>query len=118
VGIVSNVSDVSDVSGKDYDVYEVFSQKDFTSKFESQFSLLAPNADIALSMAQDNFMRREDAPSNLFVVKRDHLHYMSPENRKALQRIENKDYRQPANYGHIPSKWRELKEKNLQKANK
>jgi ring-1,2-phenylacetyl-CoA epoxidase subunit PaaB len=115
---VGNVRNISDVCAKDYDVYEVFSQKDLTSKFESQFSLLAPNAEIALSMAQDNFMRREDAPANLFVVKRDHIHYMSPENRKALHRIENKEYRQPANYGHIPSKWRELKEKNLKKANK
>ncbi|RXT08786.1 1,2-phenylacetyl-CoA epoxidase subunit B [Ammoniphilus sp. CFH 90114] len=101
---------------KDYDVYEVFSQKDLTSKFESQFSLLAPNPEIALSMAQDNFMRREEVPANLFVVKRDHIHYMSPENRQALLRLENKDYRQPAHYGYIPSKWRELKEKNTPSA--
>lgn len=97
---------------KDYDVYEVFSQKDLTSKFESQFSLLAPNPEIAMSMAQDNFMRREEVPANLFVVKRDYIHYISPDKREALQRLDNKEYRQPANYGFIPAKWRELKEKN------
>lgn len=97
---------------KDYAVYEVFSQKDLTSKFESQFSLLAPNPEIALSMAQDNFMRREEAPANLFVVKREDIHYISPENRQALDRLDNKEYRQPAYYGSIPSRWRELKEKN------
>ncbi len=102
---------------KDYDVYEVFSQKDLTSKFESQFSLLAPNAEIALSMAQDNFMRREEVPANLFVVKREHMHFMSPEDRAALYRLDNKDYRQPAHYGFIPSRWRELKEKNIGKSN-
>lgn len=102
---------------KDYDVYEVFSQKDLTSKFESQFSLLAPTPEIALSMAQDNFLRREEVPANLFVVKREHIHYMTPENRQALHRLENKDYRQPAHYGFIQKKWRELREKNTPNAN-
>lgn len=97
---------------KDYDVYEVFSQKDLTAKFESQFSLLAPNHEIALSMAQENFMRREEVPSNIFVVKREHIHFVAPEEREALMRIDNKDYRQPAHYGYIPSKWRELAKKN------
>lgn len=101
---------------KDYDVYEVFSQKEPTGKFESQYSLLAPNAEVALAMAQENFMRREEIPSNIFVVKREHIHYMPPEKRKALLRIDNKDYREPAHYGYIPSRWRELREKNQPKA--
>lgn len=96
----------------DYDVYEVFSQKDLTSRFESQFSLLAPNPEVALTMAQENFMRREEVPSNIFVVKRENIHYMPPELRQALQRLDNKDYRQPSYYGGIPAKWRELKQKN------
>jgi len=97
---------------QDYDVYEVFSQKDLTSKFESQFSLLAPSPEIALSLAQENFMRREKVPSNLFVVKREHIHYLAPEKRQALARLDNKEYRNPSFYGYIPSKWRELKAKN------
>lgn len=102
---------------RDYDVYEVFSQKDLTSKFESQFSLLAPNPEIALSMAQENFLRREKVPSNLFVVKREHIHYLSPEKRQALLRLDNKEYRNPSFYGYIPSKWRELKAKNKDQLN-
>lgn len=97
---------------KDYDVYEVFYQKDLTSKFESEYSLLAPNPEIALSLAQENFMRREDVPANIFVVKREHMHFISPEKRETLIRIDNKEYRDPAYYGYIPSRWRELKEKN------
>ncbi|MFT9849749.1 1,2-phenylacetyl-CoA epoxidase subunit B [Aneurinibacillus sp. REN35] len=97
---------------KDYDVYEVFSQKDLVSKFESQFSLLAPTPEIALSMAQENFMRREEVPSNIFVVKRENIHTISPEKRHTLQRIDNKEYRQPSHYGYIPSRWRELEQKN------
>ncbi|WP_027417050.1 phenylacetate-CoA oxygenase [Aneurinibacillus terranovensis] len=97
---------------QDYDVYEVFSQKDLTSKFESQFSLLAPTPEIALSMAQENFMRREDIPSNIFVVKRENIHFLSPEKRQTLLRVDNKDYRQPSYYGYIPARWRELAAKN------
>ncbi|WCN38426.1 1,2-phenylacetyl-CoA epoxidase subunit B [Aneurinibacillus uraniidurans] len=103
---------MSTLDAKDYDVYEVFSQKELTAKFESQFSLLAPTPEIALSMAQDNFMRREEVPANIFVVKRDHMHFVSPEERQAFERIDNKDYRQPAHYGYIPSRWRELAAKN------
>lgn len=96
----------------DYAIYEVFSQKSPLSEFESQFSLLAPSPEIALAMAQENFMRREEIPSNLFVVRRDHIHYMPPEKREALLRLHNKEYRQPAHYGYISKKWRELKRKN------
>lgn len=98
---------------KDYEIYEVFYQKDLTSKFESEYSLLAPTPEIALSMAQENFMRREEIPSNIFVVRRKDIHFIEPDKRETLYRIEdNKDYRQPAHYGYIPSRWRELKEKN------
>lgn len=104
---------MSDKKVKDYEVYEVFYQKDLTSKFESEYSLLAPTPEIALNLAQENFMRREEVPSNIFVVKRSDIHFIAPEKRATLDRIEdNKDYRQPAHYGYIPSKWRELKEKN------
>lgn len=108
---------MSEKDVKDYDVYEVFYQKDLTSKFESEYSLLAPNPEIALSMAQENFMRREEMPANIFVVKREHLHFISPEDRETLHRLDNKDYRQPAHYGFIPSRWRELKAKNQSKPN-
>lgn len=95
-----------------FDTYEVFSQKDATAKFESQFSLLAPTPEIALSMAQDNFLRRDDIPFNLVVVKRNDMIFMPPEHRAALFRLDNKQYRQPAQYGHIPAKWRALERRN------
>ena len=46
-------------SGRDfYQVFEVFSRKNDTAPLQYQFSLLAPNHEIALVMAQENFMRR------------------------------------------------------------
>lgn len=94
---------------KDYEIYEVFSQKEPTGKFESQFSLLAPNPEIALAMAQENFMRREDPPANLFVVNRRHMHFLAPEERQSLRRLDNKAYRLPGSYGRVLKKWHELK---------
>ncbi|CAM3339227.1 1,2-phenylacetyl-CoA epoxidase subunit B [Hydrogenibacillus schlegelii] len=94
---------------KDYEIYEVFSQKEPTGKYESQFSLLAPSPEIALAMAQENFLRREDPPANLFVVNRRHIHFISPEARVALRRMDNKAYRMPGYYGRVLKKWHELK---------
>ncbi|EGL83552.1 phenylacetic acid degradation B [Caldalkalibacillus thermarum TA2.A1] len=99
-----------DVSTKGYHVYEVFSQKKPTSSFESQFSLLAPNAEVALTMAQENFLRRDEEVYNLFVVKREDMHFVKPEQRQMLYRLNNKDYRQASYYAHVTSKWRKLRE--------
>ena len=40
-----------------YKEFEVFSKRTHTAPMQYQFSLLAPNEEIALVMAQENFMR-------------------------------------------------------------
>ncbi len=90
-------------------VYEVFSQKNQGASFIHQFSLLAPNAEVALAMARDNFLRREHCV-NLWVVKRDDIHTLAPEERMYLERLDNKSYRETKGYGDLPSKWRHHKE--------
>ncbi|WP_425444111.1 1,2-phenylacetyl-CoA epoxidase subunit PaaB [Sutcliffiella horikoshii] len=70
-----------------------------------QFSLLAPNKEIALVMAQENFMRREPAV-DIWVVQRGDIRKMSQEERQSLQRIDNKDYRNTKGYGYLKKKWR------------
>lgn len=90
-----------------YQEYEVFSKKTEKASMQHQFSLLAPNHEMALSMAQENFMRREDV-ADIWVVKRENIHGLTSEERQLLtKRLENKDYRTTKGYGYLRSKWRE-----------
>lgn len=95
---------------KDFDIYEVFSQKNVTSSFVHQFSLLAPNKEVALAMARENFLRREPC-FNLWVVKRDDIHGLAPEERPFLERLDNKSYRETKGYGDLQARWRQHKER-------
>ncbi|MCG1021030.1 1,2-phenylacetyl-CoA epoxidase subunit PaaB [Sutcliffiella horikoshii] len=88
-----------------YKEFEVFSKRTHTAPMQYQFSLLAPNEEIALVMAQENFMRREPAV-DIWVVQRRDIRKMSQEERQSLQRIDNKDYRNTKGYGYLKKKWR------------
>jgi len=93
-----------------FDVYEVFSQRSSTSPFIHQFSLLAPNHEVAMSMARENFLRRDNCV-NLWVVKRDDVYVLPPEERESLERLDNKAYRETKGYGDLQSKWRAHRER-------
>ncbi|MGZ0050817.1 1,2-phenylacetyl-CoA epoxidase subunit PaaB [Brevibacillus gelatini] len=86
-------------------IYEVFSQKSVNASFVHQFSLLAPNKEVALAMARENFLRRESC-FNIWVVKRDDIYSLSPEERPFLERIDNKSYRETKGYGDLQARWR------------
>lgn len=90
-------------------VYEVFSQKTQTSSFVHQFSLIAPNHEMALTMAKENFLRREPC-TNIWVVKRENVHSLSAEERKTLDTLDNKAYRETKGYGYLRAKWRKYKQ--------
>ncbi|MCR8641809.1 1,2-phenylacetyl-CoA epoxidase subunit B [Paenibacillus sp. N1-5-1-14] len=91
-------------------VFEVFNRKSPSAHFTHQFSLLAPNHEIAMAMARENFLRRE-ACDNIWVVKREHIHEMPPEERQYLERLDNKSYRETKGYGDLQTKWRLHKER-------
>ncbi len=93
-----------------FDVYEVFSQKSPTAHFIHQFSLLAPNPEIALAMARENFLRREPC-HNLWVVRREDIHMLPVEDRPYLERLGNKTYRETKGYGELVSRWRKHQER-------
>ncbi|KEO83902.1 1,2-phenylacetyl-CoA epoxidase subunit PaaB [Tumebacillus flagellatus] len=93
-----------------FDIYEVFSQRTPTSSFVHQFSLLAPNHEVAMSMARENFLRR-DSVVNIWVVKRDDIYVCPPEEREFLERLDNKAYRETKGYGDLQSKWRAHRER-------
>ena len=95
-----------------YQVFEVFSKRTHSANFQHQFSLLAPNHEMAFVMAQENFMRREPVV-DIWVVKRDHIRMMQPEERVSLQRLDNKDYRTAKGYGYLKKKWRQYEQQML-----
>ncbi|XHU81949.1 1,2-phenylacetyl-CoA epoxidase subunit B [Peribacillus muralis] len=92
-----------------FEEFEVFSRKTQSSPVQYQFSLLAPNEDIAIMMAQENFMRRE-AVDDIWVVKRQNIRKMTIEEKKTLQRMDNKDYRTTKGYGYLKKKWRKYEQ--------
>lgn len=92
-----------------YQEFEVFSKRTDTSPLQYQFSLLAPNRELALVLAQENFMRREPV-ADIWVVKRDDIRKMTFDERQTLQRLDNKDYRNTKGYGYLKKKWRQYEQ--------
>jgi len=92
-----------------YQEFEVFSKRTPTSSFQHQFDLLAPNEDMALILAQENFMRREPVV-DIWVVNKKDVRKMDEEERLTLQRLDNKDYRTTKVYGYLRKKWREYEQ--------
>jgi ring-1,2-phenylacetyl-CoA epoxidase subunit PaaB len=95
-----------------FEEFEVFSRKTPTAPVQYHFSLLAPNEDIAILMAQENFMRR-DSVDDIWVVKRQNIRKMTPEEKKTLNRLDNKDYRTTKGYGYLKKKWRKYEQEML-----
>ena len=56
-----------------------------SAPFQHQFSLLAPNEEMALVMAQENFMRREPV-ADIWVVNRTNIRGLAPEEKQILNR--------------------------------
>ncbi|MUV37548.1 hypothetical protein JNUCC1_01354 [Lentibacillus sp. JNUCC-1] len=93
--------------GQFYKEYEVFSKRNHKTPLQHQFSLLAPNEEMALLMAQENFMRRQEVV-DLWVVPREAVRALNASERQQLtQRLDNKDYRTTKGYGYLRKKWRE-----------
>jgi ring-1,2-phenylacetyl-CoA epoxidase subunit PaaB len=95
-----------------YQEYEVFSKRTQSSAFQHQFSLLAPNEEMALMLAQENFMRREPV-ADIWIVNRKHIRKMSTDEKMTLGRLENKDYRTTKGYGYLKKKWRKYEQEIL-----
>lgn len=102
-----------DSSEKDfYRVFEVFSRKTDTSPMQYQFSLLAPNEELALVLAQENFMRREHV-SDIWIIPKDTIRVLTEDERKTLLRLDNKEYRTTKGYGYLRRKWRQYNQRML-----
>ena len=95
-----------------YQEYEIFSKRTPSAAFQHQFSLLAPNEEMALILAQENFMRREPV-ADIWIVNRKHIKRMDAEEKLTLGRLENKDYRTTKGYGYLKKKWRQYEQEIL-----
>lgn len=97
---------------KQYPVFEVFVQRDANNNFVHQGSLLAPNKEIALSLAKENFTRRQPC-YNIWVVEREDIAQLSPSERRSLDKLEDKSYRETKGYGYLKKKWRKYEQEQL-----
>jgi len=95
-----------------YQEFEVFSRKNSSAPMQHQFSLLAPNHEMALVMAKENFMRREPV-GDIWVVRRDNITKVSEEDKEMLKRMDNKDYRETKGYGYLKKKWCQYEQQML-----
>ncbi|PPA72285.1 1,2-phenylacetyl-CoA epoxidase subunit PaaB [Jeotgalibacillus proteolyticus] len=95
-----------------YQEYEVFSKRSDTAAMQHQFSLLAPNEELALVLAQENFMRREPV-ADIWVVRRSAVRKMNYAEKQSLPRIDNKEYRNTKGYGYLKKKWRQYEQEML-----
>ena len=95
-----------------YQEYEIFSKRTLGSTFQYQFSLLAPNEDMALVLAQENFMRREPVV-DIWIINRKHIRKMDAEEKMTLSRLDNKEYRMTKGYGYLRKKWRHYEQEAL-----
>lgn len=91
-----------------YEEYEVFSRKKDTAPMQHQFSLLAPNHDMAMTMAKEDFFRRE-MPVDIWIVKRSDIRKLTQSERESLQRLD-KPYRETKGYTDLVQRWRNFRE--------
>lgn len=92
-----------------YQEYEVFSQKKDSAPVQYQFSLLAPNEEMAVLLAREAFFRRE-IPNDIWVIKREHIRKLNKEEKEALQRLD-KPYRETKGYADAVQRWRNFQNK-------
>lgn len=92
----------------DFDVYEVFARKDALSPHVHVFNVLASSPEMALALAEENFFRREPY-QNLWVVRHDHIHQLSFEERDGFEKTP-KRYRTTEDYKYLRDKWRYYRE--------
>lgn len=98
----------------DFDVYEVFAQSDPLSAHVHVFNVLASSPDMALALAEENFFRRQGF-SNLWVVRRDHIHQLGFTDRDGFAKLD-KPYRTTDDYKYLRDKWRHYREHPMKAA--
>lgn len=96
-----------------YDVYEVFVQRDILAHHVHVGSVVAPSPELALQVARESFLRREQAV-NIWVALQNNIHATSYTDADALvNQSLDKSYREVAGYSENAQKWKRFKEKSI-----
>lgn len=90
-------------------VYEIFIQRDHDSQHQHVNSLLAPDDQMAIVLAQENFLRREERCINIWAVRRDHVVATTYDDPDLVARSTDRSYRNSAGYRQNMVKWRKYK---------
>jgi ring-1,2-phenylacetyl-CoA epoxidase subunit PaaB len=97
---------------KGYEPYEVFIQKSQLDQHIHVGSVLAPSAEMALQIARENFLRREQAV-NIWVVHKDHIRSTPYEDEAFFAREFDRKYREVTGYADNARRWKAFKERAL-----
>lgn len=88
----------------EYHIYEVFAQPSHSEPHRHVGSVLAASPDMALLLAKENHLRREEC-INLWVVRREHVHATSYEDPDFFARELNRDWREASGYPENARRW-------------
>lgn len=91
------------------EVYEVFRRTGHKDPFEHCGAVTAPDAEMALLMAKECFLRRGEG-EHLWVARRSDIHSFSGD--PALNVVADKSYRHPSGYRDVVAK----REKAIERA--
>lgn len=95
----------------DFDVFEIFVQETHLDSHVHVGSLVAASADLAMQVARENFLRRDDAV-NLWVVPRNQITATSYESPFFSREMDRK-YREVSGYTENGRLWRMFKERDM-----
>ncbi len=96
-----------------WDTYEVFQQPKTGESFNHVGSVHAPDEELALMFAKEQYGRRSHT-ANMWVVKSSNIFSFSPEESEMFDTTPDKLYREPAEYNKVREKiisWQERKNK-------
>lgn len=96
-----------------WDTYEVFQQPKTGESFNHVGSVHAPDEELALMFAKEQYGRRSHT-ANMWVVKSSNIFAFSPEESEMFDTTPDKLYREPAEYNKVREKiisWQERKNK-------
>lgn len=93
-------------------IYEVFAQPTQGESHVHIGSVLAESPEMALLLARENHLRREDCV-NLWVVQRDHVHATSYEDPDFFAREFDRSWREASGYPENARRWQKYRRQAL-----
>jgi ring-1,2-phenylacetyl-CoA epoxidase subunit PaaB len=100
------------VTQQGYQAYEVFVQFNQLEHHQHVGSLIASSPDMALQLARENFLRRDQAV-NVWVVPKDAIYATPYEERDYFASEFDRSYRRVDGYSDNARRWKQFRQKSL-----